>query len=760
MAATRDELIARLTVDRYDVVLSDYRLPGWTAMDALALLRQHGHDTPLIVVTGTLDDEQAVQCLSQGAADYVFKHRLARLPTAVRRVLAERGLRDGQRASEERYRMLFDSTPLPMWVYDRETHSFLAVNEAAVRHYGYGRADFLAMRIEDLRPPEDVPALHRQIDSMSAGHHSGTWRHRKKDGTLIAVEINGHDMAWGGRPAALVVAHDITERTRSEQAFAERTSVAELGTEIGFALTRGRTQPEILQGCCEALVRNLDAAFARIWTLNEPERMLELQASAGLYTQLDGTDSRIVVGEGNIGLIASERQPRVTNAVLDDLGRDQDERPKGEDMASFVGYPLLVQDRLVGVVAIFSRQPVTEFVRDALATVADSIAVAIERKRAEEALRLSEQRMRSLFETMNLIVVGLDAAGHVEYANPFLLALTGYSRDEMVDQDWVERFLPVAQRQAMHGVFHELLEQDLHSHYQNPILTKAGKERTISWHNTRVTDAQGQGIGTISVGEDVTEHLQLEQQFRQAQKMEAVGRLAGGVAHDFNNLLTVILGSASWCSKRCEPDAPQRAGHRRDPARRDERAAALTRQLLAFSRQQVLAPRVLDLNELVAEHGEAAAATHRRGHRCCATAPHRTARRASRRIPGSSSRSSSIWRSTPATPCRAAASSPSRPRNVELDAGVLRTAHLGVATPGAYVHARGHRHRHRHGRGRPRATSSSRSSPPRSRAREPGSACRPCTASSSRAAATSGCTASRATAPTFKIYLPRSRRCR
>ena len=522
---TREDFIARLTAASYSMILSDYRLPGWTAMDALSLARQYGLDTPLIVVTGTLDDEQARACVREGAADYVIKEHLARLPTAVRRALVERGLRDGLRASEERYRMLFDSSPLPTWVFDHATHAYLAVNDAAVQHYGYSREEFLAMRIEDLRPPEDVASLHKYLEQMPAGRHfAGTWRHRKKDGTLMIVEVRGHGMTWNGRSAELVVAHDITERTRAEQALAERAHVAELGTEIGIALTRGRTLPEILQGCCEALVRNLDAAFARIWTLNEPAQMLELQASAGLYTHLDGPHSRVAVGQYKIGLIASERQPHLTNTVIGDPRVGDQEWAKREGMVAFAGYPLLVQDRLVGVMAMFARQPFTEFVRHALATVADSIAVAIERKRAEEALRPSEQRSRTLFETVNQIVLGLDAEGKVEYVNPFFLALTGYTRDEVLGQDWVERCIPEPSRPAMHHLFRELLDQELHTHHQNPILTKAGKERTITWHNTRLKDGQGRPTGTLSIGEDVTEHLQLEHQFRQAQKMEAVGR--------------------------------------------------------------------------------------------------------------------------------------------------------------------------------------------------------------------------------------------
>jgi len=220
-----------------------------------------------------------------------------------------------------------------------------------------------------------------------------------------------------------------------------------------------------------------------------------------------------------------------------------------------------------------------------------------ERVRAEEALRASEQRLRTLFETVNLIVLVLDGQGRVDYVNPYFLRLTGYTRDEAVGSEWFRRFLPEAQRPPMHAVFRELIERELHPHYQNPILTKAGEERMISWHNTVLRDPDGRAVGTLSVGEDITERLGLEDRFRQAQKMEAVGRLAGGVAHDFNNVLTTIFGYTDLLEGELPPG----------PAHNDldeiraatTRAASLTRQLLAFSRRQVLQPAVLNLNHVV-----------------------------------------------------------------------------------------------------------------------------------------------------------------
>jgi len=268
------------------------------------------------------------------------------------------------------------------------------------------------------------------------------------------------------------------ERRRAQTALLERARLAELTSDVGIALTRDAGLREMLQLCVEALVRHLDVAFARIWTLDDAASTLELQASAGMYTHIDGPHSRVPLGEERIGSIAQQRRPHLTNQLVSDPQFHDQEWAQREGMVAFAGYPLVVHERVLGVMAMFARQPLSEFVPKALASVASAVAVGVERKRAEEALRQSEERLR------------------------------------------------------------------------------------------------------------------------QAQKMEAVGRLAGGVAHDFNNLLTVIISYSDLLLEDLGSDDPKRDDV--DQIRKAaEGAAALTRQLLAFSRQQVLEPKVLDVNATV-----------------------------------------------------------------------------------------------------------------------------------------------------------------
>ncbi|HEX9615579.1 MAG TPA: PAS domain S-box protein, partial [Bacteroidota bacterium] len=121
--------------------------------------------------------------------------------------------------SEERYKRLFEGNPIAMWVYDLQTLSFLAVNNAATEQYGYSGGEFLSMTIKDIRPEEDIPALLQDLSKPAPAFERGqVWRHRKKNGEIIDVEISSHGLSFDGRPARLVLANNVTERRKAEKA--------------------------------------------------------------------------------------------------------------------------------------------------------------------------------------------------------------------------------------------------------------------------------------------------------------------------------------------------------------------------------------------------------------------------------------------------------------------------------------------------------------------------------------------------------------
>jgi PAS domain S-box-containing protein len=185
-----------------------------------------------------------------------------------------------------------------------------------------------------------------------------------------------------------MAAFDIEDRKRAEDAQARQAGVR---ADVSAAFSKPNHLGEILRGCTEAIVRHLDAAFARIWMLNKNEGMLDLQASAGMYTRLDGSYRRISVGDLKVGLIAREKKAHFTNDVLNDPRVHDKGWAKDNGMIAFAGYPLIVEDRLIGVLALFARHTLSETILETLASVADIIAQGIERKRAEEKVLHSEK---------------------------------------------------------------------------------------------------------------------------------------------------------------------------------------------------------------------------------------------------------------------------------------------------------------------------------------------------------------------------------
>ena len=193
---------------------------------------------------------------------------------------------------------------------------------------------------------------------------------------------------------------DITPIKQAEAELKEQAQISAFRAEIDSLLTRGEDIRSMLNGCCEVIVKYMEAAFARVWALNEAASMLELQASAGLYTHITGEHAQVPVGQFKIGMIAAEKQAHFTNDVQNDPRISDRAWAKREGMISFAGYPLVVDNHLVGVVALFARHPLSNKAFDALEMVADEIALGIKRKQAEVQLQLSETQLRQQAEAL------------------------------------------------------------------------------------------------------------------------------------------------------------------------------------------------------------------------------------------------------------------------------------------------------------------------------------------------------------------------
>lgn len=303
-------------------------------------------------------------------------------------------VKSGRRLSEERHRLrlLLQQVPGMVWTTDRDLRMVTADGSS------FTAAQFAESIGLDLRA---LAAAEPGYEPVVAGHEralaggTGEYEVVTTDGRTMWARVEPIRDDNGAVAGVVGAAVDITAIKVAERDLRARARAAALGAEVAGAAVTGGPLRAVLGRCAAALVKHLDAAFARVWTLDERQSVLTLEASAGLYTHLDGKHARIALGALKIGRIAAERRPHVS----DDLGNDPQisdpEWARREGMVAFAGYPLVVEDRLQGVVAMFSRSPLDAGVVDALGGVADRLALVIDRDRTARQLQArAEERRR------------------------------------------------------------------------------------------------------------------------------------------------------------------------------------------------------------------------------------------------------------------------------------------------------------------------------------------------------------------------------
>lgn len=227
-----------------------------------------------------------------------------------------------------------------------------------------------------------------------------------------------------------------------------------------------------------------------------------------------------------------------------------------------------------------------------------SMRHALERKRSAEALQLSEERYRDIVENAHDFIYSHDLEGNYTSINNAGEQITGYSREEALTMNFLQTVAPDFVEKAQEMIAGRLAGEK-GTAYELDIIAKDGRRIALEI-NTKLVLRDGAAVGVQGTARDVTGRKELEEQLRQSQKMEAIGRLAGGIAHDFNNLLTAITGYSELSMRRMEETDPLLV-NLQEIKKAGDRAASLTRQLLAFSRKQVLRPKVLVLNSVVSD---------------------------------------------------------------------------------------------------------------------------------------------------------------
>jgi PAS domain S-box-containing protein len=516
------------------------------------------------------------------------------------------------------------------------------------------------------------------------------------DDYLVKAELQAHILERSIRYAVQ------RKRAAAVAAF-EQARLAAFGAEVGLALTRRDALDSILERCANAMSQYLTAATAQIFTFDQRRQVFESRAIAGLFCEPETSPQAPPQVALDVAMLAQGRMILIKQLQGDSRLQDQEWAQK-RSISSFAACPLVLEDKLVGLMSVFTQHPLTDQVLQEMGSVANGIALCIERKRSEQALDASEDRYRSVVENIKEIIFQLDDFGNWTFLNPAWTAVTDFEVPATIGSFFLD-YVYQEDREQNRQIFLKLVDRKLDFfRHETRFLTKKGKVRWVEMYSqltlnpdgstvgisgtlTDITDrkqaemqiqrlaafpqvnpnpiiefsASGSltyfneaarekaaSLGKLEVlailppnsdqivrscletgqnilrqeicigartltwsffpvlagqvvhcyGVDVTEVLNLEAQFRHAQKLESVGQLAAGVAHDFNNILTVIQGYSECLMMRCRGDQTTTAALKQI-SDASQRAAALTRQLLLFSRKQVIQPKLVDLNAIL-----------------------------------------------------------------------------------------------------------------------------------------------------------------
>lgn len=560
---TREGFLAALGNCEPDVMLLDYEMPGFDGMTALRLAQERLPDVPAIIVTGSANEEIAVACMQAGAADYVLKSHLARLVPGVRYALKrqrerERDIRERKeaevslRASEERLRILFEFAPDAIFLIDL-TGIFVDANRAMDALTGYAHAEIIGRSFVQLSLLDVKGALKAGtlLARSALGQPTGPDEFvvHRKDGGTVGVEVRSFPVTMAGKRFALGIARDISERQQAEalvQQFARRNQ-------------------QILESAGDGIL-GIDV-HGRVTFANGAAARLVDREIGDLVGEIVCT---VIEGDGHAPDTCRVLAAMRAGACFRDDDMAVTRKGGGRLAVRCVMSPTVEDGELTGAVLLLEDVTL--------------------RRHTEEALRRSEAGLRSLVENAPYGIYRTSLDGRFLAANPALVKMLGYdSWDEMSRLDVGRNvYADPAERDRLVSQSHDALEIGL----EIPWKRQDGTSITVRVSGRAVRDDRGESLGFEMMAEDVTGRRVLEAQLRQAQKMEAVGRLTGGIAHDFNNELSVILMNAQLAAAALERGLAVEPSDLHDIEDAAQRAATMTRSLLGFSRQAdlVLAP--------------------------------------------------------------------------------------------------------------------------------------------------------------------------
>ncbi len=493
------------------------------------------------------------------------------------------------------FEQIIEHAPEAISIVDNEKR-ILRINGEFTRLFLFSADEAVGQRLNELIVPPD-----RYAETAWIGQCINTQnkvcletRRQRKDGSLVEVLLSTAPVNVNGQQVGAYASYrDISEQKRAE----------ELNGAL-YAIAARSQSVEDLQQFIAAIHNILGQLMnARNFYISLYDPQSQLLSFPYFVDEHDETPTSKPLGRGLTEYVLRTGEPLLaTPAAFDDLVRRGEVELIGTPSVDWLGVPLKSGATCIGVLVVQSYSQNTRFCerdREILKFVSQQLAAAIEHKRYEEALRRSEARSRSLISSAAFGICRCTVGGRFLDVNPALVTMLGHES--------IEDLLKL---NARHEVFVNAQELDKLSEDYRRTGTLNGVEVRWKRKDQRVIIVRLSGCAALSadepeevlelIAEDITDRRHLEEQLRQSQKMDAVGRLAGGVAHDFNNLLMVINGYTEVLLEQLEKDSEMH--HKVESIQQAaERAATLTRQLLAFSRKQLLELKVVDVNNVISD---------------------------------------------------------------------------------------------------------------------------------------------------------------
>ncbi len=494
-----------------DVIISDYNLPSFDGLSALKIAQEICPQTPFIMVTGSINEDTAVECMKAGATDYVLKDSLKRLGSSVLSALEQRKIRQERidafetiRINEAKYRYMFHNNPQPMWIYDLETLTFLEVNEAAINHYGYTKEEFLSMTLKDIRPKDEIEKLIETLKSANCTFNKSVEiRHKKKNGDLIFVEIISHPIIFNQREARHVLINDITVRKEAEE---------KLVREQKLLRTLIDNLPDAIyvkdKECRKIVANTFD--LANIGALNESEvyGKTDLELFGNEIGQRGFIDDKTVMGTG-----------------IPVLNREEDfYDPKGNQRW-----------------LLTSKIPLTDENGKTIGLVGIGRDITEQKQAQEKILKLSKG-----IEQSPVSIEITDVNGIIEYVNPGFCKKTGYSPEEIIG-----KHARVLRSEKMPPeIYIDMWETISTGGVWNNELLNKKKDGSTFWESVTLTSIKNDKkiiTNYIAIKEDITERKKMQAELIQSkEKAEESDRLKSAflanMSHEIRTPLNSIIG--------------------------------------------------------------------------------------------------------------------------------------------------------------------------------------------------------------------------